>query len=377
MVKNINKLLLELYENPRSNVSFSGETKLFKKARKLNNKISITDVKIFLRNQDSYTLYKLTRKKYPTQKILAPKPLTILSLDLADFSKLSSYNKNIKFLMFFIDLFSKKVTVIPIKNKSKTSILNGLINFFNQKNNHLYTRIYSDKESGLWSNNVKQYLNKNRKILYTNSSRERKNSPAEIGLRILKNKIYKYMSHFKTNKYIDKLDDIVYSINNSNNRSLKNKYLTPSILHNIKNRYFIKDQFQKMFNINSGKKYQEKHSFKVGQTVRIPNLERTQNIFFKSFYPSNTSEIFKISSIDKRRKPHLYKLIDISPNRNKIFGSFYGNELTRANLKSTYPIKILKKQIFNGVSYAYVTYIGWPSHFNEWLPLSNISDYEK
>ena len=114
MGKNINKLLLELYENPRSNVSFSGETKLFKTARKLNNKISITDVKNFLRNQDSYTLYKLTRKKYPTQKILAPKPLTILSLDLADFSKLSSYNKNIKFLMFFIDLFSKKISIIPI-----------------------------------------------------------------------------------------------------------------------------------------------------------------------------------------------------------------------------------------------------------------------
>ena len=185
------------------------------------------------------------------------------------------------------------------------------------------------------------------------------------------------MAHFKTNKYIDKLDDIIFSINNSNNRSLRNKYLTPSILHNIKNRYFIKDQFQKMFNINSDKKYQEKHSFKVGQTVRIPNLERTQNLFFKAFYPSNTFEIFKIRSIDKRRKPYLYKLIDISPNRNKIFGSFYGDEITRANLKSIYPIKILKKQIFNGVSYAYVTYIGWPSHFNEWLPLSNISDYEK
>ena len=377
MGKNINKLLLGLYENPRSNVSFSGETKLFKEARKLNNNINIKDVKIFLRNQDSHTLYKLTRKKYPTQKILAPKPLTILSLDLADFSKLSSYNRNIKFLMYFIDLFSKKVSVIPIKNKSKTSILNGLINFFNQDNNHLYTRIYSDKESGLWSNNVKQYLNKNRKILYTNTSKERKNSPAEIGLRILKNKIYKYMSHFKTNKYIDKLDDIVYSINNSNNRSLKNKYLTPSILHNIKNRIFIKQQFQKMFNINSGKKYQEKHSFKVGHTVRIPNLERTQNIFFKSFYPSNTFEIFKISSIDKRRKPYLYNLIDISPNRNKIFGSFYANELTRTNLKSIYPIKILKKQIFKSISYAYVTYIGWPSHFNEWIPLSNISDHEK
>ena len=190
---------------------------------------------------------------------------------------------------------------------------------------------------------MKKYLNKNQKILYTNSSHEKKNTPAEIGLHILKNKIYKYLSHNKTKKYIDKLGDIVYSINNFNNRSLKNKYLTPNILHDIQNTHFIKNQFQKMFNINTMKKYKDKHSFKVGQTVRIQNLERTQNIFFKSFYPSNTFEIFEIESIDKTRKPYLYKFIDISPNRNKIFVSFYANELTRANLKSIYPIKILKK----------------------------------
>ena len=161
MGKNFHKLLLQLYENPRSNVSFSGETKLFKAAKKLNSNITINDVKKFLRNQDSYTLYRLTRKKYPTQKILSPKPKTIVSLDLGDLSKLSKYNKNVKFLMYFIDLFSKKVTLIPIRNKSKSSILNGLINFFSQENNHLYTHIYSDKESGLWSNEVKEYLNKN------------------------------------------------------------------------------------------------------------------------------------------------------------------------------------------------------------------------
>ena len=377
MGKNIDKLLLQLYENPRSNVSFSGETKLFNAAKKLNSNITINDVKKFLRKQESYTLFRLTKKKYSTQKILSPKPKTIVSLDLGDLSKLSKYNKNIKFLMFFIDLFSKKVSVIPIKNKSKTSILNGLSEFFNIRDNNLYSRIYSDKESGLWSKDVIRYLNNNRKILYSNTSKERKNSPAEIGLRILKNKIYKYMLHYKTNNYINKLSDIVYSINNSSNRSLKNKYLTPNILHNIKNVNFINNQFQRMFNIYSSKKSRQRHSFNIGQTVRIPNLERTQNIFFKAFYPSNTFEIFKIDSIDKRRSPYLYKLVDISPNRNKIYGSFYGEELTRANLKSMYPIKILKKQKFNGIAYAYVTYLEWPSHFNEWIPLTNITDYEK
>ena len=127
---------------------------------------------------------------------------------------------------------------------------------------------------------VKKYLDRNKKILYSNTSRERKNAPAEIGIRILKNKIYKYMTHYKTNKYIDKLSDIVYSINNSNNRSLKNKHLTPNILHNIKNVNFINNQFQKMFDINTMKKSQQIHSFIVGQTVRVPNLEKNTKYIF-------------------------------------------------------------------------------------------------
>ena len=68
MGKNIDKLLLELYENPRSNVSFSGEKKLFKAAKKLNSNITIKDIKNFLRNQESYTLYKLTKKNIQLRK---------------------------------------------------------------------------------------------------------------------------------------------------------------------------------------------------------------------------------------------------------------------------------------------------------------------
>ena len=68
MGKNIDKLLLQLYENSRSNVRFSGETKLFKAAKKLNSNITIKDIKIFLRNQESYTLYKLTKKKIQLKK---------------------------------------------------------------------------------------------------------------------------------------------------------------------------------------------------------------------------------------------------------------------------------------------------------------------
>merc|ERR1739842_129840 len=141
-------------------------------------------------------------------------------------SKLSSDNENIKFLMFFIDNFSKKITVVPILNKSKTEILRGLTYFFDIDGNDKYVRIFSDYEPSLYSRLVKDYLLKNRKKVYSNSSVERKNPIAEANLKYLKYKIYKYLTHYNTNTYIHVLEDLVNSINNGSHSSFKNKFLT-------------------------------------------------------------------------------------------------------------------------------------------------------
>ena len=48
-----------------------------------------------------------------------------MGVDLADMQSLSKYNKGIKYFLCAIDLFSKYVWVIPIKDKKGTSIVNG------------------------------------------------------------------------------------------------------------------------------------------------------------------------------------------------------------------------------------------------------------
>ena len=124
------KILLNLYETPESNVSFSSPKNLYREAKKIYPLIHFNDVKSFLQKQDSYTLHRLSKKRFPSQKVIAARPKIIVSLDLIDMTKLSKYNDNYKFLMYFIDIFSRKITVIPILNKMKLTILNGLKDFF-------------------------------------------------------------------------------------------------------------------------------------------------------------------------------------------------------------------------------------------------------
>ena len=315
------------------------------------------------------------KKKYLTQKIISARPKIIIALDLIDMQNFSAFNNNTKYLMYFIDIFSKYITVIKLKDKTKYSILNGLKTFFKMKDNFLYSRIYSDMESGLKSNIAKQFLNENRIILYTNTSKERKNSIAERGIRTLKSRLFKFMTHNNTNTYIHDLPDLVESLNNSSHASLKNKNLTPKILHEVTDKEFLRKQFHKMFEIKRPTNKKKHQLFKVNDIVRIPKTEYTQSQFFKKYNILNTEELFKIKQINRERFPYLYKLADLS--NEDIKGSFYHAELVPSALKKTYPIKILKsKNTKFGKKYL-VSWLGYSQKFNNWLAEKDIISYNE
>ena len=138
-----------------SNVAFTSIRNLYKNAMKIIPQITINDVKEFLKKQDSYTLHKLTPKRFRFyRKVIAPRPKIYLGLDLIDMLKYSEYNDGIKYLIFLIDIFSRKIWVYPVKSKTKSDILKTLEHFPNLRNDNTYIRIYSDLEGGLYSNLV-------------------------------------------------------------------------------------------------------------------------------------------------------------------------------------------------------------------------------
>ena len=63
--------------------------------------------------------------KFKKRKVYSSFKDNIWGVDLADMQSLSKYNKEIKYLLCAIDLFSKYAWVIPIKDKKGTSIVNA------------------------------------------------------------------------------------------------------------------------------------------------------------------------------------------------------------------------------------------------------------
>ena len=102
---------------------------------------------------------------------------------------------------------------------------------------------------------------------------------AEIFIRTLRTKIYKYMTSISKNVYIHKLDDIVNKYNNTYHRTIKMKPIV------VKSGNYIE------LNVNSNDKDLK---FKTGYHVRI---SKYKSIFAKGYTPNWSEEGFVVKKI--------------------------------------------------------------------------------
>ena len=135
---------------------------------------------------------------------------------------LSKYNKGIRFLLCFIDIFCKYAWVVPLKDKKGISIVKAFQIILKQSNSRKPNKIWVDRGSDFYNASFKKWLRDNDIVMYSTHN-EGKSLIAERFIRTLKSKIYKYMTSTSKNVYIDKLDDIVDEYNNTYHTTIKMK----------------------------------------------------------------------------------------------------------------------------------------------------------
>ena len=172
------------------------------------------------------------------------------------------------------------------------------------KSGHKPSKIWVDKGSEFYNNSFKKWLKDNDIEMYP--MHEEKSVVAERFIRMLKTKIYKYMTSVSKNVYIDKLDDIVGEYNNTYQRKIKMKPI------DVKDNIYT--DFKNEVNDNDPK-------FKVGDHVRI---SKYKNIFAKGYTPNWSEEVFVVGKI-KNTVPWTYIINDL--NGEEIIGTFYEKEL--------------------------------------------------
>ena len=219
---------------------------------------------------------------------------------------LSRQNKGIKYLLCVIDLFSKYVFVVPLKDKKGASVVKGFKKIVNESNRRP-NKIWVDQGSEFYNKTFKNWL-KDEGIEMYSTYNEGKSVIAEGFMKTLKNKLYKHMTATGKNVYWDVLDDVVEKYNNTINRSISMK---PKDVKSEKEAVYVEQSNEKSTR------------FSVGDHVTITKFK---NIFAKGYTPNWSKEIFVVNKI-KNTVPWTYELKDL--NGEDIICSFYDRELQK------------------------------------------------
>ena len=145
----------------------------------------------------------------------------IWGADLADMLLISKVNKGTRFLLYFINIFSKYAWIVPLKDRKGVTIVNAFQKVL-IKSDHKPNKIWVDGGSEFFNSSFKKLLKYNYLEMYSTHN-EGKSVVAERFIRTLKNNIYKHMAAVSRDVYIDKIDDIENKHNNTYNRTIKMK----------------------------------------------------------------------------------------------------------------------------------------------------------
>ena len=175
--------------------------------------------------------------------------------------------------------------------------------------------------------------------------------------------MYRYFEHANSYRYLEVLQDLVTSYNNTTHRSIG---LAPSAV-TYENEYQLwKAQYDK------GRKKKEKFKLTVGDTVRITYLKHP---FSRGYQQQYTEEIFWVASRFHRQNFALYTLKDCA--ENVIQGTFYQAELQKVFKPedTLWKVERVVRQRRKGRKREYlVKWIGFPDSCNSWVSEDDLQD---
>jgi hypothetical protein len=309
----------------------------------------LKEVKAWLSTQKAYTLHKPARKHFERRKTYSKGIDDIFQADLADLSNIAGYNDGFRYLLTCIDVFSKFAFAIPIKNKTGTTLTEAFERILQERKCNM---LQTDKGTEFLNHIFQAMLKKNNIHFYTSENEDIKAAVVERFNRTLKTKMWKYFTYKNTLKYIDILDDLLHSYNNTYHSSIR---MAPSQVDPSNADIILK----RLYPI----KPKPKWKYVVGDRVRICKAKR---VFKKGYLPNWTDEIFTIA---RRYPTHpvTYGLDDY--DGESIKGKFYEFEIQKiVKEDDVYDVeKILKTRKRRGKTEYFVKWKGYPDKFNSWI----------
>ena len=282
----------------------------YRKANKVLNTITFADVKSFIEKQKGSN--KQTKPYRGFNSYVAPGILHEIHIDLAIFTDSAKDTNGYKFLFVAIDIFSKYIWAVPIKDKKPQESIKAMKEVF--ENIGVPKQIMSDRE-GAWESTEFIRLLNSHKIKHIISS-----SPppfSERAVQEIKNMIHTRLDglDMQAEKWIEVLPSVLKKYNN---RVHGTTGLSPNDARDDKNNIEV------YLNIRQKAQYKRNYpTLRVGDSVRTYVKPQT---FKKGYHSAWSKDVYKITFIKdnqylindhKRRVYNRFELLKIEGAEGK------------------------------------------------------------
>lgn len=313
---------------------------------------------------DSYVLHKETKRPRQYNPYYVYSRRELVQADLIHIAGLSKSNGGVTQLLLFIDVFSRKIHVYPLKSKSAREMVTAISKYINETSDQPTRTLMTDGGMEFWAAPVQALLRQHgiNQKLATGTSKACYAERANKTLQIL---IYKYLTDRETTRYIDVLSDLVLTYNSRGHRSLN--YMTPNDADLPEN----EDSVLAAHTLRVSNIRRKKPVLPLGSMVRVKTEAKNVDPARRAYAEQFKGEYFKIIRVNRTLPIPMYYLK--SMNTGEIIdGAFYSNELSQAR-GDTFKIEsVLRRRVRRGVREVFVKWKFFDARWNEWIPENQI-----
>lgn len=319
--------------------SFSSAQSILKAIRAeggSNAKAKLGDVVRALSAVPAYSQHRAIQRRFPSMTTRSDDLDERWQVDLMNVKSFNPYeNDMFQNLLIIIDVFSRRLAVVPLYDKKSSEVSNALELFF-MTSGRIPRSITSDSGGEFAGRSFRDLCRKyGIKQYYTVSERSHA-SLVERVIRTLREKIGMLRTHTQSERYIDELGNLTDSYNLAEHSSLGMKPADAGG-ESIANRQLAAFHQKYRFNRISKKRrkaLQRERSLralvKTGDEVRIPIIMRDKSRFRKSHEPAFTTEKYTVGSVflgDKKR-PVIRLVTPNASSSNTLKSVYYPHEIS-------------------------------------------------
>lgn len=165
-------------------------------------------------------IHRSARKNFPRRKYLMVGINDTFQADLIEMIPFAEQNKEYRYILMVIDVFSKRAWARGLKNKTGQEVTRAMASIFDENPNNIPRNLHTDDGKEFFNQNFQRLLKKH-KINHYSTYTKMKASIVERLNRTILNKLFRHFNLIGSHEWVSHVQRIIHNYNSTVHRTIK------------------------------------------------------------------------------------------------------------------------------------------------------------